>query len=162
MYLHRHSWPVFPGLWSRNLTCCSISEMKQARWFPQTSSFTGGNIRIAGSVPVMAESTDMQGIATFTETIATEVIMPLVPHGVPAYNWYFCIESDGYKTLIGTLSDVEPGATVEGNLILHRGESFPVCADYERLPDRPGTPVDAVEFSGGRAHGVYEVDAVAE
>lgn len=104
--------------------------------------------------------TDLRGTVAFTETSAAEVMMPLVPHGVPAYNWSFCVEVENYKTTIGTVSSVQLGETVQVTLPLHLGQSFPVCDDYARLSSHPGTPVDEVEFSGADVHGVYEVDAV--
>jgi len=104
---------------------------------------------------------DLHGTVAFSETIATEVMMPLVPHGVPAYNWSFCVEAETYKTMIGTVSSVQPGETVQVTLTLQPGQSFPVCDDYARLSNHPGTPIDEVEFSGADVHGVYEVDAVA-
>jgi hypothetical protein len=104
---------------------------------------------------------DGHGTAAFTETVAAEVLMPLVPHGVPAYNWSFCVAVPTYKTVIGTVSSVEPGATVQITLPLHPGETHPVCEDYARLSNHPGTRRAEVEFSGADVHGVYEVDAVA-
>jgi hypothetical protein len=112
---------------------------------------------------VSAVSTDAGGTATFTETVATETMMPLMPHGIPAYNWTFCIEAAGYKTLIGTVRDVEPGDAIEVNLTLHPGESFPVCENFDQLPFHRGTPIDDLDVSGGsgdgsQVHGVYEVE----
>src|SRR3954468_24937064 len=58
---------------------------------------------------VTVVAADLQGTVAFSETIASEVMMPLVPHGVPAYNWSFCVEAEGYKTVVGTVSSVQPG-----------------------------------------------------
>lgn len=110
---------------------------------------------------VHVESAGVDELTVFTETVATEILLPLVPHGVPAYNWSFCVEAEDYKTLIGTVSNVEPGDKIELDLVLHPGESLPVCADYERLPNHRGTPVGEIESSAGRVYGVYEVDSAA-
>jgi hypothetical protein len=107
---------------------------------------------------VTVASTDARGVVSFVETTATEIMMPLMIHGMPAYNWSFCVEAESYKTLIGTVSGVEPGERVEVHLVLHRGEPARVCADYARLSHHPGAPVAEVDFSGGRVHGVYEVE----
>jgi hypothetical protein len=105
-------------------------------------------------------TTDAQGTVVFAETTESEMLMPLVPHGVPAYNWYFCVESESYKTLIGTVSNVAPGETTEITLTLHSGEPLPVCADFETMPFHSGTPVTNVVFLGGNVRGVYAVDEI--
>jgi hypothetical protein len=107
-------------------------------------------------------ATDAQGTVVFSETTESEVLMPLVPHGVPAYNWYFCVEAENYRTLIGTVSDVAPGETIEITLTLRSGESLPVCADFDTMPFHSGTPVTGVDSLGGNVHGVYAVDGVHE
>jgi hypothetical protein len=103
-------------------------------------------------------SVDDRGDLTFEETTAAETIMPLVPHGVPAYHWTFCIEAEGFKPLIGTVSDVKPGESVEVWTTLRPGANEGVCSDYQRLHYHPGTPRPDIRSTGARVHGVYEVD----
>jgi hypothetical protein len=100
---------------------------------------------------------DLQGTVRITETSHTEVIMPLVPHGVPAYNWTFCIQAENFLTLIGTINNVEPGDAIELHIPLHQGASAAVCDQYDRLHFHHGQPRTDIEDADAHLNGVYEV-----
>ena len=109
---------------------------------------------------VVTVATASQGTVSFAESTETEIMVLVLPHGMPAYNWTFCVEAADYKTLIGTVHDVAPGERITVSLTLPEGKSLRVCDNFERLPSHPGTPVEEVQHTGGEVQGVYVVDAV--
>lgn len=70
------------------------------------------------------------GHISAAERLDSKITAPFVLHGVSYSYLSFCVSAPGYRTLIGTLADLEPGRPLTFTLPLSPGESFAVCDDF--------------------------------
>jgi hypothetical protein len=75
---------------------------------------------------------DSKGLIQLSEVLKTEMVFPLMIHGIQEYQHTLCIEAENYRTLVVTLR-VLPRDKIELNMPLTMGESTTVCGDFEKL-----------------------------
>lgn len=100
---------------------------------------------------------DASGSLRIVETTQVITSLLLLPHGVKDYNWTFCVEKEGFLTVIGTVYDAYPGEKMEIWITLRTGERADVCNDYDNIHYHEGVPIPEIKTNGGVVSGVYEV-----
>jgi hypothetical protein len=72
------------------------------------------------------------GSITIDQETAREMIMPLMMHGIPFYNWTYTIERDGYVTQAGSIYGIEKDEKVAIAIELGDGSTVHLD-DFEQV-----------------------------
>ncbi len=76
---------------------------------------------------------DYNGKIVIKQIIKKECIYPLMMHGIPFYNWTYCICKDDYITLIGSIYNVRRDDKFHIPIMLRKGKSVKICSDYDKI-----------------------------
>ncbi len=100
---------------------------------------------------------DAAGHISGAERLDSKITSPFVLHGVSYSYLSFCVSAPGYQTLIGTLSDLEPGQPLTLILPLSPGESVAVCDDFDEVRFSSGERREDIAAQNGKFSSIYEV-----